>query len=131
MHYRNILDTGLGMADPRLARILAHESVERTEELERWGMRFVPDPQEKRRHYAGYSCFGDQPRAHAIANSGFGHAGDVVRVLVHRFSITKYGWNPRQLDPLMSDVENRWTRTGPQPCPEASRSDCVWQGNSR
>ena len=83
-HYRNIVDVGLGMADPRLARILAYEVVERSEELERWGLQFAPDPEGKKRHYTGYSCFGDQPRAHCILNSGYGHAGDVVRVLVEQ-----------------------------------------------
>jgi fumarate reductase (CoM/CoB) subunit A len=82
VHYRNIVDVGLGMADPRLARILSYEIVEQSELLERWGLQFVPDPEGKKHHYTGYSCFGDQPRAHCILNSGYGHAGDVVRVLI-------------------------------------------------
>ena len=81
VHLRNILDTGLGMADPRLARILAYEIVDRMEEMEGWGLRFVPDPAGKKRHFSVYSCFGDQPRAHTVVKSGQGHAGDVVRVL--------------------------------------------------
>ena len=82
VHFCNIVDAGLGMADPRLARILAYEVLERTEELERWGLRFIPDPEGVKPHYTGYSCFGDQPRAHGIANSGWGHAGDLVKVNV-------------------------------------------------
>lgn len=82
VHCRNIIDAGLGMADPKLAHILAHETVDRTEELERWGLRFVPDPKRPQRHYCGYSCFGDRRRAHGIRNSGHGHGGDLVRVLV-------------------------------------------------
>jgi len=81
VHFANIIDAGLGMADPRLARILAYEVLERMEELERWGLQFVPDPQGINPHYTGYSCFGDQPRAHGILNSGHGHAGDIVVVL--------------------------------------------------
>ena len=81
-HFRNIVDVGLGMADPRLARILAYELLARTEELENWGLKFVLDPKGKKPHYTGYSCFADQPRAHCILNSGNGHAGDVVQVLV-------------------------------------------------
>jgi fumarate reductase (CoM/CoB) subunit A len=81
-HFHNIVDVGLGMADSGLARILAYEVVERSDELERWGLKFAPDPDGKKAHYTGYSCFGDQPRAHGILNSGYGHAGDVVRVLV-------------------------------------------------
>ena len=82
IHLNNILEAGLGMADPGLARLLAHEIGERSAELEGWGLRFIPDPTGKRRHYSEYSCFGDRPRAHGIANSGWGHAGDVVKVLV-------------------------------------------------
>ncbi len=84
VHFQNIIDVGLGMADPRLAWILAYEILERTEELENWGLRFIPDPDGKKPHYTGYSCFGNQPRAHGIANSGWGHAGDIVRVLVEQ-----------------------------------------------
>lgn len=81
VHFRNIMDAGLGMADPRLARLLAYEVLERMDELEDWGLRFVPDPSGRARHYSAYSCFGDQPRAHCILNSGHGHAGDIVMVL--------------------------------------------------
>lgn len=84
VHFRNILGAGLGMADPRLARILAYEILERMEELEIWGLQFIPDPEGRKPHYTGYSCFGDQPRAHGIANTGYGHAGDIVRVLVEQ-----------------------------------------------
>jgi fumarate reductase (CoM/CoB) subunit A len=84
VHFHNIVDAGLGMADPRLARIVAYEVLERMEELERWGLRFIPDPEGKKPHYTGYSCFGDQPRAHGIANSGWGHAGDLVKVNVEQ-----------------------------------------------
>jgi fumarate reductase (CoM/CoB) subunit A len=84
VHARNIVEAGLGMASPRLARIMAEEIVERSKELEQWGMEFAHDPAGKKRHYSAYSCFGDQPRAHCVLNSGFGHGGDVVRVLVEQ-----------------------------------------------
>jgi fumarate reductase (CoM/CoB) subunit A len=80
-HLHDILEAGLGMADPRLARILAYEVVERMKELERWGLRFAPDPQGKQQHFTAYSCFGTKPRAHTILNSGHGHAGDIVVAL--------------------------------------------------
>lgn len=82
VHAQNILDAGLGMADPRLARIMGYETVEQSRQLQQWGLRFIPDPKQPSRHYTGYSCFGDRPRAHGIANSGWGHAGDVVQVLL-------------------------------------------------
>ena len=81
VHLHNILDVGLGMADPRLARILAYELLERTEEMERWGLHFEPDPTGEKKHYSAYSCFGNRPRAHCIMNSGHGHAGDIVVAL--------------------------------------------------
>ena len=81
VHLRNILDAGLGMADPRLARLVAYEVLDRMAELEAWGLRFAPDPHGRKRHFTAYSCFGDQPRAHSILNSGHGHAGDIVAVL--------------------------------------------------
>ncbi len=84
VHARNILDAGLGMADPALAHLLAIETIEETARLEGWGLRFIPDPARPAHHYSGYSCFGDRPRAHGIANSGAGHAGDVVRVLLEQ-----------------------------------------------
>lgn len=86
VHFRNIIEAGLGMADPRLARILASEVLPRMDDLERWGVRFVPDPAEKKRHFCAYSCFADQPRAHCILNSGHGHAGDIVLALKREMS---------------------------------------------
>ncbi len=82
VHCQNIVEAGLGMANPRLASLLAHELVDETARLESWGLRFIPDPIRRRQHYCGYSCFANRPRAHGIANSGHGHAGDVVQVLV-------------------------------------------------
>jgi succinate dehydrogenase/fumarate reductase flavoprotein subunit len=87
VHYRNILDAGLGMADPRLARLLAYEVTDRARELEHWGLRFIPDPTGRKRHYSAYSCFGDRPRAHGILNSGHGHAGDIVVVLGRQLAV--------------------------------------------
>jgi succinate dehydrogenase/fumarate reductase flavoprotein subunit len=84
VHLRNILDAGLGMADPRLARLLAYEVIERLAELEAWGLEFIPDPEGIKAHYSGYSCFGDQPRAHGILDSGHGHAGDIVVALARQ-----------------------------------------------
>lgn len=81
-HAQNIIDVGLGMADPSLAHLLAEEVVPVSKELEDLGLRFIPDPMDPQRHYTGYSCFGDRPRAHGLLNSGFGHGGDVVQLLL-------------------------------------------------
>jgi fumarate reductase (CoM/CoB) subunit A len=40
VHYRNILEVGQGMADPRLAEILAEEAPLRLQELLQWGFPF-------------------------------------------------------------------------------------------
>ena len=80
------MGAALGMADARMAWILAHESPERLLEIEGWGFRLIPDPDGRRRHYAGYSCFGTQPRAHGmVADESGGHTGNMVAVLADRF----------------------------------------------
>ncbi len=78
---QNIVETGLGMVDPQLANILAEEAIPRARDLERLGMHFITEPDNPYVHYTGYSCFGNRKRAHGIRNSGYGHAGDVVKVL--------------------------------------------------
>ena len=83
-HYRDIVDAGLGMADPHLARILADEAPERLGDLISWG--FVPDPEPEpshgRPHWAGYSCFATKPRAHGIWDISAGHAGALVAAAI-------------------------------------------------
>lgn len=80
LHYQDILDAALGMADPRLARILADEAPERLRELITWG--FVADPEPDaargRPHWSGYSCLATKPRAHGIWDVTAGHAGALV-----------------------------------------------------
>lgn len=109
IHAANIVDTGLGMADTRLARILAEEVPARSQELERWGLQFISDPIGRQRHYTGYSCFADRPRAHGIRNSGWGHAGDVVHVLARRLRAAHVEVQDGQfvIDLLVSNTECR------------------------
>lgn len=87
-HHQEIMDAALGMADPRLARILADESPERLRELIEWG--FVPDPEPEplrgRPHWAGYSCFAALPRAHGIWDVTAGHAGALVLAAASQFA---------------------------------------------
>lgn len=92
-HYRDIMEAGLGMADPHLARLLADEASERLGDLISWG--FVPDPEPDpsrgRPHWAGYSCFATKPRAHGIWDVSAGHAGALVTVAIpqiHRLGVT-------------------------------------------
>lgn len=57
VHFEEIVSVGLGMADPRLALIQAYEIVERTRELESWGVEFVKDPTGRKEHFTAHSCF--------------------------------------------------------------------------
>ncbi len=82
VHFQEIVSTGLGMADPRLARIQAYEIVERTRELEEWGVEFVKDPTGRHKHFTAHSCFAKHHRAHSVRDTGRGHAGDVVWAMI-------------------------------------------------
>jgi succinate dehydrogenase/fumarate reductase flavoprotein subunit len=86
-HYDDIMHAALGMADARMARILADESPERLLELERWGFRLFGDPEGRHPHYAGYSCFATQRRAHGmLADEEGGHTGNMVATLAAQFA---------------------------------------------
>ena len=86
VHYRDIMTAALGMADARMAWILAHESPERLLELEGWGFTLIADPKRQNPHYSGYSCFASQPRAHGMAADPVGgHTGNMVATLARRF----------------------------------------------
>ena len=84
VHFEEIVSVGLGMADPRLARIQAYEIVERTRELESWGVEFVKDPTGRKEHFTAHSCFADHHRAHSVRDTGRGHAGDIVWAMIDR-----------------------------------------------
>ena len=82
VHYQDIMTAAAGMADARMAKILAEESPERLLELEKWGFELLADPEGKRKHYSGYSCFASQPRAHGMmASKSGGHTGNMVESL--------------------------------------------------
>lgn len=64
--YQDIMDAALGMADPRLVRILADEAIEAKEYLERGGMQFA---RKKDGGYMGYrACFSSRARSHVVQN---------------------------------------------------------------
>lgn len=82
VHFQEIVRVGLGMADPRLARIQATEIVYRTRELEGWGVEFVKDPSGKKKHFTAHSCFATHHRAHSVRDIGRGHAGEIVWAMI-------------------------------------------------
>ncbi len=90
VHYADIMNAAAGMADARMAKILSEESPDRLLELEGWGFELIDDPEGKRPHYSGYSCFASQPRAHGmVSNSVGGHTGTMVESLAAQ--ATRYG----------------------------------------
>lgn len=85
IHYKDIMNAALGMADARLAKILSEESPDRLIELADWGFELVKDPDNEKPHYSGYSCFASQPRAHGmLANSKGGHTGNLIDVMANK-----------------------------------------------
>lgn len=87
VHYKDIMNSALGMADAKLAKILSEESPERLRELEYWGFNLVKDPENKKPHYSGYSCFASQPRAHGmLANTKGGHTGNLIEVMSNKLT---------------------------------------------
>lgn len=73
--YQDILAAGEGMADPRLAEILAQKAPESLHQLEEWGL-------DIRRENGDYlifqGCFSSLPRTHVI----HGHGEPIMRALV-------------------------------------------------
>jgi len=85
VHYKDIMNAALGMADAKLAKILSEESPDRLTELADWGFELVKDPDDKKPHYTGYSCFASQPRAHGmVANPIGGHTGNLIEVMANK-----------------------------------------------
>lgn len=66
-HFDDIIKAGQGMADKRLAAIVAARAPETIEELEAWGVQFET---EKDGYYIFKSCFSNYPRTHVIRGHG-------------------------------------------------------------
>lgn len=82
VHYQDVMHAAQGMADARLARIIASEAVERFHELESWGLKMHRDPAGRKPHFGGYACFGSQPRAHGVPAAANGsHTGNMTGCL--------------------------------------------------
>ena len=64
--YRDIMDAALGMADPRLARLVAEEAELARDYLEQCGMSFRKNPDGTYMCYQG--CFSTKPRSHIVEN---------------------------------------------------------------
>ncbi|MCI8659072.1 MAG: FAD-binding protein [Lachnospiraceae bacterium] len=66
-HFDDIMKAGQGMADEKLAAIVAARAPETIDELEAWG---VPFEMEEDGYYIFKSCFSNYPRTHVIKGHG-------------------------------------------------------------
>lgn len=66
-HIRDIVDAGQGMADEKLAALLACGAPKSASELEKWGVKFETDGDG---YYIFKSCFSNTPRTHVIKGHG-------------------------------------------------------------
>lgn len=73
-HYEDIVNSGQGMANPLLARILAENAPGTIAELEKWGVVFE---KEGDGYYIFKSCFATSPRTHVIR----GHGEPIVKAM--------------------------------------------------
>ncbi len=74
---RDILDAGMGMADPALVALLADNAVRSLRDLEEWGLSFE---RENGRYLVMKGCFSTKPRGHIIK----GHGEPVMNVLLRQ-----------------------------------------------
>lgn len=66
-HYEDIMNAGQGMADAKLAAILAENAPKTITKLEEWGVEFE---REGDGYYIFKSCFASAPRTHVIRGHG-------------------------------------------------------------
>ncbi|MBR5473990.1 MAG: FAD-binding protein [Lachnospiraceae bacterium] len=79
-HYQDIVMAGGGMADERLAKILAEQAPETITTLEEWGVEYehVEDD-----YYIFQSCFSNWPRTHVIK----GHGEPIVNAMAKQIAV--------------------------------------------
>lgn len=81
-HYCDILAAGQGMADARLAAVLAVQAPQTVAQLKQWGVAFE---QENGKDYVFKSCFSRSPRTHVIR----GHGEPIVRAMLRQISLRR------------------------------------------
>lgn len=67
VHYNDIMEAARGLANKRLAKIVAEEAPIALKELEEIGVKFEKDND---RHYTRLGCFTSKKRTHSIKNHG-------------------------------------------------------------
>jgi fumarate reductase (CoM/CoB) subunit A len=78
--YEDIIDAGMGMADPELARILAENAMDSMHDLEKWGVRFEKDGD---KYLVMKGCFSTRPRGHIIK----GHGEPIMSALISQIRL--------------------------------------------
>ncbi|HWQ79192.1 MAG TPA: FAD-binding protein [Anaerovoracaceae bacterium] len=84
VYYEDIMDAGMGMADPRLAELLAHGAGPRFEDLRRWGVSPAADGG---REVIMKGCYSSRRRGYTIRGHGEPIAGALIRQMRARLSI--------------------------------------------
>lgn len=74
-HYEDMVAAGQGMADKKLAAIVAVGAPDTIKQLEKWGVRFE---QENGSYYIFKSCFSSSPRTHVIR----GHGEPILKAII-------------------------------------------------
>jgi len=78
-HYNDIISAGQGMADEKLASILATKAPDTIKKLEEWGVKFEEVDDD---YYVFRSCFSSHPRTHVIK----GHGEPIVKAMYNQLS---------------------------------------------
>ena len=76
----DIVSAGQGMADPKLAAIVASKAPNTIEQLEKWGVHYE---RENGDYYIFKSCFSNYPRTHVIR----GHGEPIVSAMLKQIQM--------------------------------------------
>ncbi len=69
VHYDDIMRAGQGCSDARLVRILVDEAISAADDLGRWGVEYIRDPNTGK-YIATTGCFASRPRNRKILHHG-------------------------------------------------------------
>lgn len=79
-YYEDIMNAGMGMADPELVDILTENAENSFSDLEKWGVQFQ---KEEGKYLVMKGCFSTRPRGHIIK----GHGEPIMNALVHQICL--------------------------------------------
>jgi L-aspartate oxidase len=79
-YFEDMVSAGKGMADPKLAQIVAENAESSVQELDDWGVEFKKNPNGD--YYAFLSCFSTKARTHVIK----GHGEPIIKAMINNLS---------------------------------------------